>query len=270
MSLFRALFLSPGVARRARSQRAGGSGESVAFFVFGPLPSFFLPSRPACLSPCPSSLANQRREEPTPIPTTSTLAGVAILTPSSDGSLVAVTLCEACLKAAPLRSYAHPPPQPASPCDSFTHPITNSPTMPASCPHPKFKPVLQIARDANLPRALPRVPCRPLPTVSSLPHGVVVVGRCLRRRQAVYGHPVLAQKMLETRRFLLLLHSDASDTCPSFAWKSPLYRFPLCSLLSRSSTSQCVAVALQVTPPPRPDPNIIWPVTRLAGTLSRA
>lgn len=116
----------------------------------------------------PPTPANHRREEPTPIPTTSTLAGVAILTPSSDGSLVAVTLCEACLKAAPLRSYAHPPPQPASPCDSFTHPITNSPTMPASCPHPKFKPVLQIARDANLPRALPRVPCRPLPTVSSL------------------------------------------------------------------------------------------------------
>ena len=181
-------------AERAEPGRAGGH-DSVAFF--GTRQSFV----PVSVPPTP---ANQRREEPTPIPTTSTLAGVAILTPSSDGSLVAVTLCEACLKAAPLRSYAHPPPQPASPCDSFTHPITNSPTMPASCPHPKFKPVLQIARDANLPRALPRVPCRPLPTVSSLPHGVVVVGRCLRRRQAVYGHPVLAQKMLETRRYLLL------------------------------------------------------------------
>ena len=133
---------------------------------------------------------------------------------------MAVTLCEACLKAAPLRSYAHPPPQPASrPCDSFTHPITNSPTSPCPVPHPKFKPVLQIARDALSPCSVSSPPdCRP---------SRVVVGRCLRRRQAVYGHPVLAQKMLETRRYLLLLHSDASDTCPLFAWKYPLVSLPL-------------------------------------------
>jgi hypothetical protein len=128
------------------------------------------------------------------------------------------------LLCAPMRTHPRSQPVPA------TLSLIQSTTLqlrPRPVPHPKFKPVLQIARDANLPRALPRVPCRPLPTVSSLPHGVVVVGRCLRRRQAVYGHPVLAQKMLETRRFLLLLHSDASDTCPLFAWKSPLVSLPL-------------------------------------------
>ena len=120
------------------------------------------------------------------------------------------------LLCAPMRTHPRSQPVPA------TLSLIQSPTL-QLCPRPVptpnsslfYKSLATLISRALFPvfRVVPSRPCRP---------SRVVVGRCLRRRQAVYGHPVLAQKMLETRRFLLLLHSDASDTCPSFACKSSL------------------------------------------------
>ena len=120
-------------------------------------------------SPCrfsvPPTPANHRREEPTPIPTTSTLVGVVILTPPQ---MVLWWRSRFAKPASRLLLFS----------PMRTHPRIQQPAVPATLSLIQ-SPTLQLARVLTptpnsslfyklLATRSPRVPCRPLPIVVPL------------------------------------------------------------------------------------------------------